>query len=92
MFWNNVKMSKSERETSAKVAQNSWRRLWTAITLSLSNSDQCEDDEEDCQDIGEGIFETQPLAVGSKYDTLAAYISMKIINIYITTSELRLRV
>jgi hypothetical protein len=64
-------MSKSERETFSNASRNSWRRLRTAVSLSRFVSDQFEDGVEDCEEGGEGIFETQPLAVGSKFDALA---------------------
>ena len=44
-----TKMSKSDRATSVKAAQNSWQRLWTAVTPSLSGNNQCEYDE-DCKE------------------------------------------
>jgi hypothetical protein len=65
-------MSKSDKSASAKAARNSWRRLRTAVvSLSRSRFAQCEVDAEGCGEGGEEIFETQPLAVGSKYDALA---------------------
>jgi len=53
----------SESVKISKAARNSCRRFLACV--GLGKSSECD---EDCDEVGDGIFETQPLVVGSKYD------------------------